>query len=188
MAAQRCAAQIHLISIIEMSARRGPDGCMTMYNFLACTVGQFMIRQPKALAPLVTLRELEGLFEADDFNGYPVVDGGNLVGFVTKFDFLKAFAFTTQQLVPHYDELMNLTVDSIMTTSVRHVSPSEPLTRALQLMLETRARSFPVVDDDGKVVGIISRQDIMRALNQTTTGAKGKSAKSVFDAFHDRST
>lgn len=156
---------------------------MTMYNFLECTVGQYMIGQPKALDPSVTLRDLELLFEADDFNGYPVVENGKLAGFVTKFDFLKAFAFTTQQLVPHYDELMLLTVGKIMTTSVIHVTPEQPLTRALQLMLETRARSFPVLDAEGQLTGVISRQDIMRALKDATTRAMGSSAKSTFDAF-----
>ncbi|MEQ1695777.1 MAG: CBS domain-containing protein [Hyphomicrobiaceae bacterium] len=153
-----------------------------MYNFLECTVGQFMVGQPKALHPSLTLRELELLFEADDFNGYPVLEDGKLVGFVTKFDFLKAFAFTTQQLVPHYDELMLLTVGEIMTTSVIHVSPDQPLTRALQLMLETRARSFPVLDDGGKLVGVISRQDIMRALNQATLSTR-KTAKPSFETL-----
>ena len=79
---------------------------MTMYAFLECKVGQFMIHNPRFLAPDVTLRELERLFEELDFNAFPVVDSGKLVGFVTKFDFLKAFQFTTMQLVPHYDELM----------------------------------------------------------------------------------
>jgi CBS domain-containing protein len=173
-----------LISIIDRISQQGSKASMTMYNFLECTVGQFMIGQPKSLNPAVTLRELELFFETDDFNGYPVMESGKLVGFVTKFDFLKAFAFTTQQLVPHYDELMQLTIGQIMTKSVIHVAPDQPLTRALQLMLETRARSFPVVDGEARLVGVISRQDIMRALNQATLGA-AKSAKPAFASLSE---
>ena len=143
-----------------------------MYNFLACTVGQYMVRKPRALQSTVTLRELELLFETLDFNAFPVVDGGQLAGFVTKFDFLKAFAFTTQQLVPHYDELMELPISKVMTVKVVHVTPDQPLTRALELMIETRARSFPVLDEAGLLVGVISRQDIMRALKDATAHAK----------------
>jgi len=145
---------------------------MTMYNFLDCKVGQYMVANPRSLNPDVTLRELEHLFEDLDFNAFPVVEHDKLVGFVTKFDFLKAFAFTTQQLVPHYDELMEKTVRTVMSTKVVHVLPDERLVHALQLMIETRARSFPVLDAAGKLVGIISRQDIMRALNEATTRGK----------------
>ena len=53
-----------------------------------------------------TMRELEALFEQHDFNSFPVVEDGKMLGIVTKFDFLRAFAFTTGQMVPHYDELM----------------------------------------------------------------------------------
>jgi CBS domain-containing protein len=39
-----------------------------------------------------------------------------------------------------------------------------PLTRVLQLMVDTRDKSFPVVDEKNRPVGIISRGDIVRAL------------------------
>jgi CBS domain-containing protein len=131
-----------------------------------------MVRAPLALQSTVTLRELELLFETSDFDAFPVVDGGQLTGFVTKFDFLKAFAFTTQQLVPHCDELMELPISKVMTVKVVHVTPQQRLTRAIELMVETRARSFPVLDAAGALIGIISRQDIMRALKDATANAK----------------
>ena len=54
-----------------------------------------------------TMRELAALFEKRDFNAFPVVEDGMLFGFISKFDFLRAFAFTTSQVVPHYNELMS---------------------------------------------------------------------------------
>jgi CBS domain-containing protein len=95
-----------------------------------------------------------------------------MVGLVTKFDFLKAFAFTTSQLVPHYDELMQRTVGEVMTTDVISVDPDMRLTRVLELMLSRKARSFPVVSG-ATVVGVISREDIMRALKQATSSGAG---------------
>jgi CBS domain-containing protein len=71
-------------------------------------------------------------------------------------------------MVPHYDELMSRTVGEVMTRSVNHVEPSAPLTRVLQLMADQRARSFPVLDQKGQLVGVISREDIMRALADST--------------------
>ena len=116
----------------------------------------------------VNMRELAALFEKHDFNSFPVVENDAMLGIVTKFDFLRAFAFTTGQMVPHYDELMGRPVREIMTEAVVHVEPSVPLTRVLQLMVSIKARSFPVMSSEGRLVGMISREDIMRALSETT--------------------
>jgi CBS domain-containing protein len=97
-----------------------------------------------------------------------VVEEGKMLGLVTKFDFLKTFAFTTGQMLPHYDELMRRTTGEVMTEAVVHVEPAAPLTRVLQLMVHLKARSFPVVAPDRHLVGIISREDIMRALKEAT--------------------
>ena len=91
-----------------------------------------------------------------------------MIGLVTKFDFLKTFAFTTGQLLPHYDEIMIRTVGEIMTEAVVHVEPAAPLTRALQLMVNLKARSFPVLAPDKHLVGVIAREDIMKALKEST--------------------
>jgi CBS domain-containing protein len=96
------------------------------------------------------------------------MDGGVVVGLVTKFDFLKAFAFTTGQLLPHYDEIMKRTVGEVMTEAIVHVEPAAPLTRALQLMVNVKARSFPVLAPDKQLVGVIAREDIIRALKDST--------------------
>jgi len=139
-----------------------------MYRFLEYATGQYMTHPVKTVTRQTTLRELEALFEKHDFNAFPVVEGGEMVGLVTKFDFLKTFAFTTGQMLPHYDELMSRTVGEVMTEAVVHVEPAAPLTRVLQLMVNLKTRSFPVVAPDHHLVGIISREDIMRALEEAT--------------------
>jgi CBS domain-containing protein len=93
-------------------------------------------------------------------------------GIVTKFDFLRAFAFTTGQMVPHYDELMKRPVAEVMTEAVVHVEPTAPLTRVLQLMASLKARSFPVIGPERQLVGMISREDVMRALREATQDAR----------------
>jgi CBS domain-containing protein len=140
---------------------------MGMYRFLECNVGQWMTRDVTVVGRNTTLRELEHLIATRDFNAFPVVEHGRMVGIVTKFDFLKAFAFTTRQMVPHYDELMATTVGDVMTQAVVEVRPDAPLTRVLQLMVSLKARSFPVTDRNAHLAGIISREDIIRALKQS---------------------
>jgi CBS domain-containing protein len=119
-----------------------------------------------------TMRELATLFEKHDFNAFPVVEHGTMSGIISKFDFLRAFAFTTSQVVPHYNELMSRPAAEVMTKAVVHVDPTSPLTRVLQLMVNLKTRSFPVLNGNGRLEGIISREDVMRALKATTQDSR----------------
>jgi len=147
-------------------ATNAPGG--SMYKFLECTARQYMTGAVITVTRQVTLRELELLFEKHDFNSFPVVEEEKILGIVTKFDFLRAFAFTTRQVVPHYDDLMKRSVGEIMTQRVVRVEPATPLTRVLDLMVDFNARSFPVVSSEDRLVGVISREDVMRALREAT--------------------
>jgi CBS-domain-containing membrane protein len=123
-----------------------------------------MTRTVKTVRRHLSVRELNQLFERDDFNTYPVEEDAQVVGSVTKFDLLKCFAFTPSQMVPRYDDLMNRTVADIMTSAFIYVSADTRLTRVLQLMIEHKIRSIPAIDKDHLLVGIIAREDVLRAL------------------------
>ena len=151
-----------------MQPKNGPAAAM--YGFVGCTAGQFMTRTVITVNRQTTMRELAVLFDKHDFNAFPVVEDGKLCGIISKFDFLHAFAFTTSQVVPHYNELMNRTTAEVMTEAVVHVDPASPLTRVLQLMVGLKTRSFPVMNADGQLEGMISREDVMPALKETTRG------------------
>jgi CBS domain-containing protein len=119
----------------------------------------------------VTLRELGDLFERDDFNAYPVEENSQIVGLVSKFDFLACFIFTPAQMVPRYEELMKRTVADVMAPEFIYVGADTRLTRVLQLMVGHRLRSMPVIDGDQRLVGMISREDVIRALQQSIGGS-----------------
>lgn len=143
-----------------------------MYRFLESTAAQYMTPTVKSITRQCTMGELETLFAQHDFDAFPVVENGTMLGIVTKFDFLKAFAFTTGQMVPRYDELMKRTVGDVMTEAVVHIEPATPLTRVLQLMVNLKIRSFPVLGPDRQLLGMISRGDVMRALGMTAPKAR----------------
>jgi CBS-domain-containing membrane protein len=123
-----------------------------------------MTRAVRTVARELTVRDLAAMFERDDFNTYPVQEDGQIVGIVTKFDLLKCFSFTPSQMVPRYAELMNRTVADVMISEFIYVRSDTKLTRVLQLMVEHRIRSIPVVDSDHRLAGIIAREDVVRAL------------------------
>ncbi len=137
-----------------------------MYSFLEQIAADHMTPDVKTVSRDLTLRELEDLFEKDDFNAYPVEEGSEVVGLVSKFDFLACFAFSPASMVPRYDELMSRTVADIMAPDFIYVPGDTKLTRVLQLMVDQRIRSMPVIKGDHHLVGMISREDVMRALRR----------------------
>ena len=142
-----------------------------LYSFLEQSVADCMTRDVKTVTRSVTLRKLGYLFEKDDFNAYPVEENAQVVGMVSKFDHLSCFVFTPAHMMPRYDDLMKRTVADVMTSEFIYVRTDTRLTRVLQLMVDHRIRSMPVIDNDQRLGGIISREDVMRAL-QRCAGAK----------------
>jgi CBS domain-containing protein len=138
-----------------------------MYTFWPLHAADAMTRNPVTIAPTASLSEVEQVFEQHDFNGLPVIDDRErLIGVITKFDLLKAFLFTEQAIVPHYAEIMQQTVEQVMTCQLVTFEPTTPLTRILQKMVETHNKGFPVVEQ-GRLVGMIAREDILRTLRRT---------------------
>ncbi|WP_291845858.1 CBS domain-containing protein [Bradyrhizobium sp.] len=135
-----------------------------MHRFLEATAGQYMTRTVKTVTRDTTMRELQRMFEDDDFNCYPVREGDDIVGIMSKFDFLKCFTFNPGRMVPAYDELLSRTVGEAMMPEFIYVDPATKLTRVLQLMVDHRMKSIPVLDSGQRLAGIIAREDVMRAL------------------------
>lgn len=139
-----------------------------MYEFLQETVEDNMTKSVRSIAPETTVGDLYRLFAADGFDAYPVVRGEVLVGVVSKLDALKVFGLATDRILPRYDEGMSTTVDEIMTGDVVTVDAEAKLQRVLELLVKHRVKSLPVVDRRNNLVGIIAREDVMRAMERAT--------------------
>jgi CBS-domain-containing membrane protein len=137
-------------------------------SFIEQVVADNMTRDVRTVARGLTLHELGDLFEKDDFNTYPVEENGQVVGVVSKFDHLACFVFTPAHMMPRYDDLMKRKVADIMTTEFIYVGTDTRMTRVLQLMIDHRLRSMPVIDSNQRLAGIVSREDVMRALRRST--------------------
>ncbi len=92
-------------------------------------------------------------------NGAPVVDSeGRLCGMLTEKDCLTALV---RQAV---DGLPSASVRDCMTTSVDSLAPTAGLLDIAYIFLKRPYRKLPVVDTDGRVVGQVSRRDILRTI------------------------
>ena len=145
-----------------------------MYEFLNYCVCDAMTKDPVTLGPEATLAEAESIFEKRGFNALPVVGSeGEMLGLITQLDLLKAFRFTPDSVFPPYTELMQTPVEEVMTpaAAVVTVTPRTPLTRVLERMVIFRNKSFPV-QEDGCVVGMVAREDLLEALRRAVSGQR----------------
>lgn len=143
-----------------------------MYEFLAYRVRHVMTENVVAVEPTTPLSEVGALFDQHDFNAMPVVDGArNVVGWVSKLDFLEAFAFSTQSIIPAYEKVIEKPVETVMTRALLSVDPDHPLTTVLGKMVASRHKSLPVLDND-RLVGVIAREDVLRAIRRAAAGER----------------
>jgi len=116
-----------------------------------------------SVASQTSLKDLLAIFEEHDFNMLPVIRDGKLVGVVTKLDLLRAFVVERTFTKATYLNILVDKVDDVMCTNIESVGPNDSIRLAVESMVENKIRSMPVLDDD-RLVGIISRGDVMRYL------------------------
>ena len=139
-------------------------------------IRQVMTSRPTTVGDKTSVRTLRSLFITYGFNAFPVVgDDDALLGIVTKLDLLRVFRHDPQRLLPDLTAICAEHVDDIMRRRVVTVAPNDPVTAAVDRMLSSRLRSLPVVERRGgkdRVVGIVSRGDVLRALTFGTDDAE----------------
>lgn len=142
-----------------------------MYEFLDYRV-QDVMNRPLTVGPEASLADVEQLLEKHGYNALPVVDAGErLLGLVTSLDLLRAFDFAEDTILPPYEQVMQRRVEEVMTRDVLTVCPMTPLQRVIEKIVDTRNKSFPVLDGD-RVVGVVAREDVMLALRQGVEGRR----------------
>lgn len=142
-------------------------------------VGDVMTRDVMSVHPETPLGEVVRILVRSDFRALPVVDGGGqLMGILTNRDLvarggLPARLELLATLRPDALEqelarsgARDRTAGSVMTADVIRVREDEPLPRAAELMVERGVKRVPVVDAEERLVGIISRVDILRTLGE----------------------
>ncbi len=141
-----------------------------MYEFLEYRVKDVMTREAITIGPQTPLEEAQAIFEEHDFDALPVLDReGRLVGVLAKLDLCRAFGFSSESKIPRYQEILARPAESVMTRSPVEVDPEMRLTRVLEMMIDTRYKSFPVAED-GRLAGVIAREDVLRAVRRAAAG------------------
>ena len=115
-------------------------------------VGELMTNTPLTVGPADTLGLAHEIMTAGRFRQVPVIEEEKLVGILTDRD--------VRQYVGKLNDTL---VAEVMSSHPLSISPSAPVEKAVHLLVTNKFGSLPVVED-GKLVGIITASDLLRAL------------------------
>lgn len=147
-------------------------------------VSDVMTHRVLSVRPTETVKDAVSLMLRENISGLPVVDAdGKLVGVVTEGDFLRRTETDTERrrpswlqflvgpgrLAEEYVHTHARRIEEVMTRKVVTATPDTPLDEAVQLMEQYRIKRLPVLDK-GKLIGIVSRANLLRALVSLTAG------------------
>ncbi|XP_009367362.1 CBS domain-containing protein CBSX1, chloroplastic [Pyrus x bretschneideri] len=160
------------------------------------TVGDFMTRREDlhVVKPTTTVDEAIELLVENRITGFPVIDDDwTLVGLVSDYDLLALDTIsgsgrTDNSMFPEVDstwktfnevqKLLSKTngqvVGDVMTPAPVVVSETTNLEGVARMLLETKYRRLPVVNESGKLIGIITRGNIIRAALQMKHASESK--------------
>ncbi|NJL46090.1 MAG: CBS domain-containing protein, partial [Leptolyngbyaceae cyanobacterium SM2_3_12] len=147
--------------------------------WLHLKAADLMQRRVETLSSQITLAEVVQAFSRSHHRGFPVLEAGRLVGIITQSDLGEA---TAQGLDP------SLTLADIMTDHPVTVAPDATLPRVLHLLNRLKISRLPVTEGN-KLVGIITRADIIRAESDQVSGELqelGPQAEPSYVVFQQR--
>ena len=127
----------------------------TIQNFLSRTsVGDVMIKDVVTIRQGSSVEEAAGIMMTEGVTHLPVIArDGCLAGIVTAWDVSKAVAL----------KLIHL--EEIMTREVVTAGLNEPIERAAKRMTEHNISALPVVDEDQRVIGMITSDGVSRLVS-----------------------
>jgi CBS domain-containing protein len=149
----------------------------------------------QTVAPDDKVSDVLGRLARANFSGFPVVEeDGTLVGIVTEHDLVSLFDPDDRVLwipvgLPPFTETLTYGIDvpwdeldlgadlvenarkpvrTVMTEDVIAVVPDDDLDRLLELLTDADedVNRLPVVDEDGRLLGIVTRQDLLGAIRE----------------------
>jgi len=148
-------------------------------------VRDIMTRPAVSVREDITLKEAAAIMADQRFSGVPVVNNeGRVVGVITEADVLRHAGTASHtslrdswgwvspysdpndfaQVRTGFERMATTTVGELMSKKVFTVTQDTEMEKAAAIMTKNRVNRLPVVDVDGRLVGIVTRADIVRAV------------------------
>ena len=133
-------------------------------------VADYMVRDVISVEPQMTVKEVTEKMINSNFYGFPIAERGYLLGFVTSKELLR------------FTDRPDATMREVMKRGTVCVVPSMKISDAIRVLFRYGLRNLPVVDDNKKLVGIISNIDIVRSQIEKSRPSKVMSVKNFLES------
>ncbi len=132
----------------------------------------------RTVSPETPLKDVAEVLSSLRVSGLPVVEAGKVVGVVSEADILTKergaapsvgglFSVLFEDRSDIRSKLQATTAGEAMTSPAITIVPRRPVSEAAARMIDLGINRLPVVDDDGDLVGIVTRADLVRAFVRT---------------------
>lgn len=126
---------------------------------------EVMTREPACCEPGESVTQVAGIMKREDVGAVPVVDSHEdrkLIGMVTDRDLVV-------RVLAEGTPAERATVRDAMSANPVACREEDEVTRAVELMADRQVRRMPIVDDQGRLTGIIAQADVATRVNRDQT-------------------
>lgn len=127
------------------------------------SIREIMTSNPSTIEPNQTVVDAARIMKQEDAGVVPVTENGRLTGMVTDRDI-------AIRVVAEGKDPQSTTVSEVASTNLVTLDPQQDLDEALRLMAQHQVRRLPVVEEDGRLVGVVAQADVARTGNDAQTG------------------
>jgi CBS domain-containing protein len=137
---------------------------------MSSTVRDVMSTHVIAARQSASFKDMAAMLRNQRVSAFPVIDDDNkVIGVVSETDLLTKEALegtvprTLQSLTRQRvrSQVNGVTAADLMTKPAVTIGPDEPVSHAARLMYNQRVKRLPVVSDDGVLIGIVTRSDVL---------------------------
>jgi CBS domain-containing protein len=126
-------------------------------------ISELMSSNPCAIEADKPVAYAARMMKDEDVGLAPIVEGDRLVGTLTDRDIVT-------RVVAEGKDPQTVTVREVASTDLVTIDPEQKLDEALKLMAQNQIRRLPVVEEDGKLVGVLAQADVAREAKDKQTG------------------
>jgi CBS domain-containing protein len=127
------------------------------------TVREAMTSNPCSIDATKSVTYAAKMMRDEDVGVAPIVEGEKLVGVLTDRD-------VAIRVVAEGRDPQSTTVAEVASKDLVTVDPQQDLDEALRLMAKHQVRRLPVVEEDGRLAGVLAQADVAREGDDTRTG------------------
>jgi len=126
-------------------------------------IRDIMTANPSTIGPDQSVVEAAKIMKQEDAGVVPVTENGRLTGMVTDRDI-------AIRVVAEGKDPQSTAVREVVSNNLVTIDPQQDLDEALRLMAQHQVRRLPVVEEDGRLVGIVAQADVALGGDDTKTG------------------